>query len=320
MATPPNARPRRRRYLRALALTLLLLVLMVTSINCAAHYLVARTDARLARDPHTGVLPGAQELDLGPRDAPAAAILVHGFIGAADNFDGLPHAIADAGWRVRVMRLPGHGTSPLDFQRVTPQDLIDAVHDEVLAMRREHDVVVLIGHSMGGALSTLVAAKEPLDGLVLAAPYFGVTQRWFYLLPVETWVKVGGPFIKWLYKGDFFMQVNKPGVKHNITSYRWVGMKSTRTLIEIGRGARDPELLQQVTCPVLMIHSEIDVAADSDASRRAFEAIASEHKEALWLERSNHIIFWDYEADEVEAAILTFLASIHPTSVQGVQE
>lgn len=317
MADPNAAKPtrkRRHRILRAVTLVAIVVLLAVTSINCAANYLVRRTDARVPRNPDTGIMLGAEARDLGPKDAPGAVILVHGFIGAGDNFDGLPDAIANAGWRTRVMRLPGHGTSPLEFEETSADAMIDAVRDEVVAMRAEHRTVVVIGHSMGAAIAAIVAARQPVDGLVLAAPYFGVTQKWYYLLPVRTWARVGSPFIKWLYKGQYFMQVNRPDVKDKITSYAWVGMNGTHTLMAIGDMAGRPEVLRELKCPVLLIHSVLDEAADPDAARRAFDQIPSETKDALWLEKSNHIVFWDYEADEVESAILNFLQSLQPTS------
>src|SRR5690606_7917458 len=119
MCESAKRRPRWKRVLRTLAVAAIVPLLGVPGLNCAATYLVRRTDTRIPRDPATGIMLGAEERDLGPKDAPGVAILVHGFIGAGDNFDGLPEAIADAGWRVRVMRLPGHGTSPIDFEKTS---------------------------------------------------------------------------------------------------------------------------------------------------------------------------------------------------------
>ena len=42
------------------------------------------------------------------------------------------------------------------------------------ALRARHQTVVLVGFSMGGALSLWAAANEPVDGLVLAAPFFAL--------------------------------------------------------------------------------------------------------------------------------------------------
>ena len=131
------------------------------------------------------VAPGARPRTLGPADAELAVLCVHGFVGGANNFGALPEALAAKGWRVHCMRLPGHGTRARDLKRVTADELRDAVEAETTRLLKQHENVVLAGHSMGGALSTLVAAGKSAAGLVLAAPYFGVPHRWYYLMRPE---------------------------------------------------------------------------------------------------------------------------------------
>jgi esterase/lipase len=56
-----------------------------------------------------------------------------------------------------------------------------------------------------------------------------------------------------------------------------------------------------------MIHSRGDVAASPQAAERAFHAMAAEQKRLVWVDRSNHHVFWDYEADTVAQEIESFL-------------
>ncbi|MCD6308898.1 MAG: alpha/beta fold hydrolase, partial [Candidatus Latescibacteria bacterium] len=229
--------------------------------HVVTNQLVSHNDQRAPRDPETGVLIGAEPYDAGPRDASCAVLCIHGFLGAANNFNELPSRIAETGRFVRVMRLPGHGTSPRDLERVTADSLVQAARDEVQALGKKHDRVVLIGHSMGGTIASLVAAESGCDGLVLAAPYFGVTRRWWYVLKPETWNRIMHPVVRWLYKSDAFVQVNRRGVVDEIVSYRWVPMQGVRTLMELGRRANDRETLANITCPVLLLYAEGDDAA-----------------------------------------------------------
>jgi carboxylesterase len=272
--------------------------------------LVTREDERAPRNPETGILLGAESRDLGAEDAGRAVLMVHGFIGAGNNFNDLPDRIAAEGWRVRIMRLPGHGTSPRDFEKVTEDDLYRAVREEFEALQAKYPHVVLLGHSMGGALCTLLAAEADVDGLVLGAPYFKVTHKWFYILPPEAWTTMTSPFMRWARKGKTFMQVNRKEVKDQIVAYRWTPMRGTKTLMKVGRNARNPELLGNVTCPVLLIHSPLDIAASPKAAAQAFDALGSADKRAVWLETSNHIIFWDYEREQVAEEIVAFLGSL----------
>ena len=271
------------------------------------EHLVARSDARAPRDPETGLLEGAEPRDLGPKDAPGAVLLVHGFLGAGQNFGELPEALAEHGWRARAMLLPGHGTSPRDLETVDADELVDAVFAEAQALANEHGNVVLIGHSMGGALCTLAAAQGHADGLVLVAPYFEVTHRWYYILPPEQWIRIGSPIVRWVYKGQMLIQVNRPEAKDKILSYEWAPTRAGRTLAELGERARASECLDRVTCPVLLLHSHGDEASSPEAAEKAWEGMASTDKRIAWFDRSNHHLFFDYDREEVVAEILTFL-------------
>ncbi len=276
-------------------------------------WLVNREDRHTARDPDTGVILGAESRDLGPEDAPQAALFVHGFAGSGNNFRQVPDMLAEDGWRVRVLLLPGHGTSPKDLETVSADELIDTVVNEAAALREKHGKVILIGHSMGGALSTIAATQVPVDGIVLGGAYFGVTDRWYYGLRPEKWTDIGSHIFRWVYKGDLFLQVNDRSVKDDIICYTWLPTKAGVMLNELGRRVNDPAVLDNVTCPVLMLHSHGDVAASPEAAEQAFNAMASTDKQLVWLPRSNHHIYWDYDHEQVENEIEKFAAAIAGT-------
>ncbi len=269
----------------------------------------ARDEKGKARNPDTGILVGAEERWLGPEDASGAVLFVHGFVGGGNNFADMPELLAQQGWRVRVMRLPGHGTTPRDFASVSPEALLQAVRDEVLPLRDKYAQLAVVGHSMGGALSTIVASEIPVDKLVLAAPYFGVTFRRWYVLPPETWVRGAAPMLPWLYKGKVFLQLNRREVADQVFSYTWVPMKGVVTLMELGRRAKDPNVLEKITCPVMLLHGQGDVAASPEEARKAFDAMASEDKVWVNLPNSNHHVFWDYDHEEVKKRIGEFLGT-----------
>lgn len=299
------AKPLRKVLTAAVAVVTCLLV-----YNGTASLLVTRWDNTAERDSETGILLGAEALDLGPRDAEAVVVLVHGFVGASNNFWELPQRLADSGYRVRAMRLPGHGVSPRDFAKTPGDEILAAVRAEVRSLRDQHARVFLVGHSMGGALSTLVASTENVDGLILAAPYFGITYHWYYVLPPELWTTLTGPFVRWIYKGDAFICVKRPEAKAEILSYRWIPAQGSRTLLKLGQRANTQDTLAKVSCPVLVLHGRDDQAASPTAAQKAFEALGSQSKKLIWLENSDHHIFWDYDREQVVEEILQFLDSI----------
>lgn len=301
---------KRARKLRRPLFAFLGVILLLAAYNVLVSILVTQWEQKAPRDPDSGILIGAEPIDLGPKDARTAVLLVHGFAGAGNNFGELPQRLAEAGYRVRAMLLPGHGTSPRDFAKTSHAALLQAVLDELRSLKERHETLFLAGHSMGGALSTLAASIEEVDGLILAAPYFGVTYHWYYVLPAETWTGLTGPFVRWIYKGDAFICVKRTEVSDQIFSYRWIPASASATLVRLGRLAKDPDVLAGITCPVLLLHGHDDRAASPAAAAAVFEAMASENKQAVWLDNSDHHIFWDYDRERAITEILRFTAEI----------
>ena len=285
-------------------------MLLLLSYNTVAGHWVTGRNRHAPRDPETGILRGAEPRTLGPDDAPVAVLLVHGYLGGSNNFADLPDRLAACGWRVRVMRLPGHGTSPEDLERVTVDDFVHSVEVEYDALRARYKKVVLVGHSMGGALCTIMASRHEVDGLVLAAPYFGVTYRWFYILRPETWAEISRPLVRWVYKGRHFVRVNRKEVRDEIISYAWVPTQSVRTLLKLAEEANRPDVLENISCPVLWLHAPGDRAASFTAAAKAVEAMPAAQKRTVTLERSDHILFWDYDREQVATEIEQFIRSL----------
>jgi carboxylesterase len=269
--------------------------------------LVAEYERNLPHDPSTGYMYGAEPRRIGPEDSRRAALFVHGFVGAGGNFADLPDRLAADGWLVRVMRLPGHGTTPRDLESVTEHDLIGAVRAELDALRADGRTVAVVGHSMGGTLAAIAAADGGVDCLVLGAPYFRVTRKWYYVLSPETWVDAVKPAVRWVRKSDGFVMVNRSEAKREIVSYGYIPVRAVDMLNRLGEHARSDSLLASVTCPVLMFHSTGDDAASFDASQEAFEKLGSMDKQFVRLERSNHHIFFDYERETVMDTTMRFL-------------
>lgn len=313
-SSPPTVeKPRRRQLPRALVVmagigTLLMAIWLGYAFVTDA--LVTRSDRMMPRDEDTGIGLGAEPVDLGPEDAETAALLIHGFIGGSDTFADLPERLANEGVRVRAMLLPGHGTSPRDFEKTNEQEMLRAVVKELERLKTHHENVVLVGHSMGAALAVIAGAERGVDGLVIGGGFFGVTYYWYYILPAEAWGHLTSPFVRWTPKTDAFIQVNREEVKDEIFTYRWVPAKGTLTLFDIGRRAKSEVVLENVTCPVLMLHGRDDRAASGRQAQKAFEKMVSKDKEFVWLERSNHHVFWDYDQAEVFDRVTNFVTSL----------
>ena len=108
-------------------------------------------------------------VDTGPRDAPAI-VMVHGLMGQMRNFShSLVERLTDD-FRVVLVDRPGWGHSALEGPRpgIAAQAAMIAALIEKLALDRP----LLVGHSMGGAVSLALGLDRPelVKGLALIAP------------------------------------------------------------------------------------------------------------------------------------------------------
>lgn len=275
--------------------------------NRIADKNVERYERETPRVPGTDIMQGAEPRELGPEDTDKALLMVHGFVGTPNNFADLPDRIAAEGWRVRVMLLPGHGTRPHDFENTTAEQLEQAVVDELAAMRDRYKQVVLLGHSMGGALATLAAARIAPDKLILVSPYYAVTHHWYYGLRPETWARLLRPLVRWIYRSEDMQPVNQVEMRANICSYQWMPTKGALTAIGLAACARQIRMLQGITMPVLLIHARKDSITDPKAAAEVFRVLPAKDKKAVWLDLSDHIVFWDYDRERVIEAVKDFL-------------
>ena len=95
-------------------------------------------------------------------------LFVHGYFGRAIAFERMMQWFSRHGHRCVAIDLRGHGDSMPDCELGKV-----SVHDyaaDVARVAEEMDCPVVIGHSMGGLIAQLVAAKNCVRGMVLLAP------------------------------------------------------------------------------------------------------------------------------------------------------
>jgi len=85
-------------------------------------------------------------------------VLVHGAWQGAYVWDQTEADLEAAGYRVSVVKLPGHGDDNTPAFQVSLQTYVDAVK---AAINSYDEPVILIGHSLGGAVITQTASEMP---------------------------------------------------------------------------------------------------------------------------------------------------------------
>ena len=113
-------------------------------------------------------------------------LLLHGLTGSPAEMRLLGESLAEAGFTVLAVRLPGHGTIPEDLERMTAGDWLSAAMDgyAVLASDARVRRIAVVGHSMGALLALMLASLRDVSKVVsVAAPIVIRKERGLSLLP-----------------------------------------------------------------------------------------------------------------------------------------
>lgn len=126
---------------------------------------------------------------------PPLLLLLHGYADSADTWRPLLDRLREAGRGAAAIDLTGFGTaSELDPKELLlPQwDLLVAAAIEHLSKRHEDAGVIVVGNSLGGALSLRAAQNEglPIEGIVPIAPAGLEMARWFPIIESERLIRL----------------------------------------------------------------------------------------------------------------------------------
>jgi carboxylesterase len=240
------------------------------------------------------IIPGAEpeSIDGGPN----GALVIHGFTGNPHSMKGIAHALADAGFAVELPLLPGHGTVVEDMIPTGWNDWLGAAEEAYgkLAARVPGKVIV-VGLSMGGALTCWLASDHPeLAGIVPINAV--VTQPDGMREMVQQLLDNGDEVMD-----GIGSDIADPDV-HEL-AYPQTPLRPLLTLMDAA--GEFQERLARIACPVLIITSRQDHVVAPENSDVLAESVTGP-VERLWLDRSYHVATQDYDKTEIEAAVVEF--------------
>jgi len=102
----------------------------------------------------------------------AAALLVHGFPGTPAEMRPLAETLHEQGWSVQGILLPGFGSRFAEILERGYADWLETVEQALQTLKQRYSPVLLIGYSLGGALSLPAAVWLQPNGLILLSPFW----------------------------------------------------------------------------------------------------------------------------------------------------
>ena len=231
-------------------------------------------------------------------------VLVHGYVGSPKDFIYLAEELAGLGYRVVCPVTPGQTTrAPIlsrgEYTLKYYQAWLTAIikNEKKITGRKP----VLVGHSMGGTLSIIVAQKNVVEKLVLLAPFFSLRYGNEIAICAANILRWVLPVIPKFSKGV----INDPA---GSADYRpgsmYLSLKAFLQLEKIALTAKQQAV--KITIPTLLVISQNDHVA---SAKRTVETFGDMHNVQIEnYPNSNHILLYDYDKNEIIKKIIHFIA------------
>jgi esterase/lipase len=223
--------------------------------------------------------------------------LIHGYTGSSTDFNELPDYLHKTyNVNVKVPLLKGHGTSINDLDNLKYSDFLNQVEQELKRDIAEGKEIIIGGISFGAQLALLLAARYPVHGLFcVSTPYkikfpFNIPKLELIGWCKKYWQKVIPNNERQFRKESFYYsQMHINGLK--------IVKQANRDITQ---------LLGEITCPILIIHSKKDSISHFKTVELIEQKVSSTVKKRLLFNYKNHSIFFTEKKNAIQEAIRDF--------------
>lgn len=196
------------------------------------------------------------------QDRPSKGILlVHGLGDSPAYFHDIAKELAEQGFLVRAISLPGHGSRPADLQLAKLEDWNGVVEHHIKLLQEDVNEVWIGGFSTGANLTTSYALEHESEiaGLVLFSPGFFPSKKTDKVMPLAWIAKYFRPW------------VNKSKTNENILRYESLAMNGVALYYESAKQLQD--LLEENSFgnPVFLATSQDDQTISTEPLPEIFE-------------------------------------------------
>ena len=241
-------------------------------------------------------------------------VLVHGAAEHGGRYERFAAHVAQRGYAVAALDLPGHGRSegtPGYIERFSDYTEAVDVFRETIAREMSSVPQILLGHSMGGLVSTTYLLDHPHSfvGCVLSGPAIktDIEPPMLQMLMIRT--------MSFLSPKTGVLQLDAEGVSRDPQEVKryvedplnYIGKLSARWVAELFKAMkRVQDEAPKITVPLLILHGGDDSMASPAGSRFLAEEAGSVDKTLEIYPGLYHEIFNEPEREQVFADVLRF--------------
>jgi carboxylesterase len=256
------------------------------------------------------VVAGAEPFSAdGIGEAGRVGVLVsHGFTGSPFSMRPWAQHLADAGFSVRLPRLPGHGTTWQDLNSTRWTDWYAEVRRAYVELEANCDTVVACGLSMGGALMLKLAEDfgrdSKLAGLVLVNPAIAIMRRDAQFARYIAWAVMSRPGI-----GN---DIKKTGVTEH--GYDKTPLKAFVSMQQMWKVIVAD--LAKIQVPILYFHSTEDHVVDELSGQLLHAGAVNAEVTEVPLHNSYHVATLDNDAELIYEQSVDFIRQQVRTGIE----
>lgn len=210
-------------------------------------------------------------------------LLLHGFTATTAEVRLLAECLHKKGYTISAPLLPGHGTHPIELNKVKWMDWFEAAEAAFLELRSKCRHIFIGGESMGSLPVLLLASRySGIDGMMLFAPAIKLPGAWraYFVRPFIPWIKKSPSIEELAWKG------------YNV--YPIKGMIEMLRLQKVVK-----KELRQITQPTIIFTGAKDTTIAPDSGELIMEQIASKQKLLQLMPDSPHCIILGQEREKV---------------------
>lgn len=222
-------------------------------------------------------------------------LCIHGFTGAPYEVEPLAEYLTKhTDWVFSVPTLPGHGEN-LSLKGIHFHQWIEHAETELKKLILKCDEVYVIGFSMGGMIASLLAAKYPVDKLVL------LSAAAYYLNPKQIINEIKSMMID-SFKGNLFENELFQRYRRKIKGTPIAATLQFRRLVSTIK-----PLLPQVVVPTLIAQGDCDGIVPPKSAEYLYRTIGAKTKRLTYIKDSNHHICHCEEKEALFSQVFDFL-------------